>query len=185
MAQTAGATTLLAVDVPALSRTADAIVRGKVVDVASKRSGDGRRVFTEIAIEVAETLKGTPPKRLILVQPGGIVGDLGQHVAGTGSFKRDEEVLVFLEQRGMGRYVLSGMAQGKYRIERSSDGKAAFALPEDAGDSQMIDRLTGLPVQRSTTPLELEELLTQIRAALVTIAPTQPGPTKLPGKVTQ
>ncbi|MHB8873799.1 MAG: hypothetical protein ACYC8T_08955, partial [Myxococcaceae bacterium] len=126
----AGATTLLAMDVPALARGADAIVRGSVVGVTSRWTGDHQRIVTEVQIEVADRLKGTAPQIVTVVQPGGVVGDIGQRVSGLASFAEGEEVVVFLERRAGGTFLVEGMAQGKFRVERSSDGKAAYAVPE-------------------------------------------------------
>src|SRR5438128_10897392 len=77
------ATTLIALDVPQMSRASDAIVQGKVAKVEAKMSKDGARITTHVFIEVAESLKGQGATTVEVVQPGGEVGDVGQKVAGT------------------------------------------------------------------------------------------------------
>jgi hypothetical protein len=165
----AGATTLLAMDVPGLARGADAVVHGSVTRLDSHWTGDHLRIVTDIELEVTEALKGSVPKRLTVVQPGGVVGDIGQTVSGLASFKLGEEVVVFLERRAGDSFLVSGMAQGKFRVERSSDGKAAFAVPDSVGDALLLDPQTHQPVSSpklAPRPPTLEELKVQIKAAI-------------------
>ena len=158
----AGATTLLAMDVPSLAKGADAIVRGSVASSNSHWTGDHLRIVTEVEIEVAEVLKGGVPKRLTVVQPGGVVGDIGQKVSGLASFTVGEEVVLFLERRAGDTFLVSGMAQGKFRVERSSDGKAAYAVPDSTGEALLLDPKTHQPISSPT----LAEFMAQIRDAL-------------------
>jgi hypothetical protein len=59
---------------------------------------------------------------------------------------------------------VSGMAQGKYTVERTSDGKTAFAVPS-AIDAALVGA-DGLPAISSAKPLELTELRKRIQAAV-------------------
>lgn len=173
-----GATTIVRQGVPELSRRADAVVRGTVLRTESRWSGDRRTIFTESEIEVVETLKGSARKTVRVRQPGGVVGKIGQRVDGVASFRQGEEVVVFLARRPDDSFTVQGMGQGKFRVERSSDGKGAFAVPQpiharviDPADSQ------GAALEASIRPLTLEELRVEIRNALA-VAP--PAPTPLP-----
>src|SRR5688572_8873843 len=94
----AHATSMVGMDVPALARKSEAVVRGKVQRVESRWSGDRKRIVTEITVEVAETLKGEPPPVVTVIQPGGQVGDIGQRVDGMARFEKDEEVVLFLDK---------------------------------------------------------------------------------------
>ncbi len=162
----AWATTLLAADVPALTRGADTVVRGTVTKLGSHWTGDHLRIVTEVQIEVAEAYKGAPPPAVTVVQPGGVVGDVGQAVSGLATFSEGEEVVVFLERRPGGSFLVAGMAQGKYRVERSSDGKEAFAVPDDTGDALVLDPVTRAPVSTGKRrPPTLVELVAAVRAA--------------------
>lgn len=179
---TALGTTLLYRDVPDLSRTSDAVVRGKVVDTQSRWSSDGRRIFTDVTIAVQETLKGEPAKTVVIIQPGGQVGDIGQKVSGLAGFTPGEEVVVFLERRGDSRFIVNGMAQGKYRIERSTDGKAAYAVPDRAAEeANVLDPITRAPTHIARPTLKLEVLRQDIRRALASPdlkqLPVQKAPT--------
>lgn len=163
----AGATTVLFQDVPALTRTSDAVVRGTVTRQQSRWTGDHRRIVTDVELSVSETLKGTPRSTLVIRQPGGEVGDIGQRVDGLASFKVGEEVLVFLEQQGDG-FIVSGLAQGKYRIERSSDGRGIFAVPDpNTHEARVVDPLTHQ--ERVVTPKTwtLDDLRAEVQRSML------------------
>lgn len=162
----AGATTLLREDVASLSRDSDVIARGTVRRVESRWTQDRMRIVTEVEILITETLKGAPGTTVTILQPGGRVGDLVQRVSGLASFSQGEEVVVFLERRPGERYLVSGMAQGKFRVERSSDGTAAFAVPESLGDALVLDPSSKAPTAERHQVLELGELRRVVRAAL-------------------
>ncbi len=159
----AGATSLVALDVAGLTDGSDAVVRGRVVRVESRWTRDRLRIVTDVEIAVDGALKGQPPRTVVVLQPGGQVGDIAQAVSGLARFQPGEEVLVFLERQGPERYALVGMAQGKLRIERSTDGRAAYAIPEDVGDALLLDRRTGAPSRPLLRVQELGELERQIR----------------------
>jgi hypothetical protein len=162
----AEATTMLRADLPGLAQTADAIVHGTVRRVESRWSGDGRRIVTDVEIQVTESLKGQAGSTVLVTQPGGRVGDIGQKVSGLASFTPGEEVVVFLERRGTQAFRVSGMAQGKYQVQRSEGGKSAMAVPEPTGDVLLLDPDTRQPTTASPRTLSLQELKASIRTAL-------------------
>lgn len=180
-AGSARATTMLAADVPSLTRSSDAVVRGTVTSVQSRWTGDRMRIVTDVQIEVEESLKGTPPRQVTVVQPGGVVGDIGQRVSGLASFQPGEEVVVFLEKRPGATYRVAGMAQGKFRVERSTDRRAAYAVPESVGDAVLLDPETRQPVEPVTRPVKLEELRRQVLSVARTPPPADP-PRRDPSK---
>lgn len=176
LASVAFATTLLAVDVPRLTRDADLIVMGTVRSSSARFSGDGRRVVTDTEIEVSQALKGTPDgAKVTVMQPGGVVGSVGQRVEGTAGFRVGEEVVVFLNRRGNTRFDVTAMAQGKFRVERSSDGSAVYAVPEVAS-VRRVDPLTQNETASLLKSMPLQQLKAAIAAALAT--PVTPAPTQ-------
>ena len=128
----ASATTLLALDVPALTKGSSVVARATVKSSEARWAKDGGRIMTDVVLEVTEPWKGSPGKQVIVMQPGGVVGEVGQLVHGTAHFSVGEDVVVFLEPRG-DRFLLTGMLQGKFKVEASSDGKAVFASCCDTG----------------------------------------------------
>ena len=162
----ASATTMLRADLPELAQTSDAIVHGTVRRVESRWSGDGRRIITDVEIQVTEALKGQAGGTVLVTQPGGRVGDIGQRVSGLAAFTPGEEVVVFLERRGKQAFRVSGMVQGKYQVQRSEDGKSAMAVPEPTGDVLLLDRDSRQPTSSSLRSMSLPELKAAIRTAL-------------------
>lgn len=167
------ATTMLRVDLPELAQSADAIVHGTVRRVESRWSGDGRRIVTDVEIQVTESLKGQAGGTVLVTQPGGRVGDIGQTVSGLASFATGEEVVVFLERHGPQAFRVSGMAQGKYKVQRAEGGTSAMAVPESVGDSLLLDPDTRQPTQSSQRSMSLTDLKASIRTALQQQAPVR------------
>ncbi len=177
----AQATTLLSLDVAGLTKSSTVIVRATVRSVASRWTKDGGRIMTDAVMDVSETWKGPPSTELVVMQPGGIVGDVGQIVHGTVKFAPGDEVVVFLEPRG-DRFLLTGMVQGRFKVERSSDGKATFARQELEGEALFLDPATHQPVAPGGVTLPIDVLRAQVLAASGATAPvegTRPGPVKV------
>jgi len=164
LAPPAMATTMLAQDVAALTRSSDAVVHGKVKKVESRWTSDHRQIVTDVTIDVNEFIKGMGNKTVVVMQPGGEVDGIGQKVSGLASFAPGEEVVVFLERQGSDHFTVTGLAQGKYRVERSSDNKAAFAIPDSTHDAQLIDPTTGQPTESSSKPMELDALRAKVKS---------------------
>ncbi|HZN96017.1 MAG TPA: hypothetical protein VFB81_25050 [Myxococcales bacterium] len=161
------ATSVLGVDLDQLTRQSELVVRGVVKSKESRWSGDGRRILTDVQIEVKESLKGAPARTVTVQQPGGVVGDIGQRVDGLASFQMGEEVVVFLERWGAQRFQVTAAAQGKFRVERSSDGTRVFAVPDRSADAELLDA-SGRPTTSRLQTLELSELRDRVRRAAAT-----------------
>ncbi len=165
LSETAQASTILKQAVEELARKSAVIARGRVVRAQSRWSGDGMRIITDVELAVSETLKGSPGARVRVTQPGGRVGDIAQTVSGLAAFSEGEEVLVFLGDPRGGRYLVEGAVQGKYRIDRGSDG-GLLAIPESVRDVLFLDPKTRQPVAGESQPLAWTVLRAQIRRAL-------------------
>ncbi len=181
-ASAAQATTLLAQDLPALTRASTLVVRGAVVETHARWTLDGSRIMTDTTVTITERWKGEAPASIVVMQPGGEVGEVGQLVHGVARFRPGEDVVLFLEARG-GRYLVTGMVQGKFLVEQSSDGKAQFARQALDGEALFMDPVTRQPVQPVPAVLRLEVLRAQVLALAGESAPT-PAPPKAPVKVT-
>ncbi|MCY1045449.1 hypothetical protein OV208_29310 [Corallococcus sp. bb12-1] len=173
----AGATTMLRADLPQMAQASDAVVQGVVRRVQSRWSGDNRRIVTDVEIEVTESLKGTSGGTVLVTQPGGRVGDIGQVVSGLATFSEGEEVVVFLEKKGASAFQLAGMAQGKYQVQRSDSKTGAMAVPAPTGDAVLIDPQTRQETESNAKPVTLAQLKSTIRAALQAqqVAPAKKG----------
>lgn len=176
MSSWVSATTMVALDVDALTRSSDAVVRGKVVSVKAKWTSDHLRIVTETVIEVSESWKGAPTKLITVTQPGGEVDDIGQHVEGIASFSPTEEVVLFLEARGQGgeRFTVAGLAQGRFHVEKSSDGAATYTRQDQTAHLLLIDPATHQPVNQSPLVFSIETLKKKVAVQ----APVEPGSAK-------
>jgi hypothetical protein len=141
-----------ALDLAELTARADRIVVAQVVSTSSEWDSSGRNIHTRIEIKVEETWKGSVAidQRMIIVQPGGSVGDIEMRVHGMPSFAPGERAVLFLAGRDAPRVV--GMSQGKRPlrwdstvkrwvaeaaehsavVQRDSQGRLQPALPEPA-----------------------------------------------------
>ncbi len=167
LAAPAAGSIAVAVPIEELARRADAVVLGRVVESVAHRARDGRSLYTRIRIAPIERWKG-PEGELVLVEPGGEVGNLGQRVLGVPRFEVGEEVVVFARRRGEGVYELIGLSQGKFRVERGlarqdltglalarqvpggamaigEHGEGALSLPLDALRGRVRAALAGSP----------------------------------------
>ncbi len=180
-AVTASATTMEAMSPERLTVAAEGIVRGKVIRQAARWNSDHSRIVTDTEIQVIEVLRPHESIKptIVTMQPGGEVGDVGQAVAGTPTFSLGEEVVVFLESRG-DRYIIAGMAQGKYSI----DPQTQMATPQLEG-LELLDR-TGKQVVARVEALPLKELRRRIIASLPptsTVPPTLTKPKVPPASI--
>jgi hypothetical protein len=163
-ASSAEATTMLRVETADLARRSELVVRGTVQRIDSHWTGDRRRIVTDIVLQVSAVLKGSPAQTVVIEQQGGLVEGIGQRVEGVASFSAGEEVVVFLERRLGDRYLLTGMAQGKFKVERSSDGRAVYVIPEDLGETLVLDPVTRQPVASRAAAQRLEALEKLVKA---------------------
>ncbi len=157
IASTAHATTMVPLDVRALTQRADRVVLGTVEKTQAAWTADHDAIYTEVTIRVARSYKGAlaPGDALVVRHEGGIVGGVGMRVYGAAGFTVGEEVVVFAETRGGGSYVV-GMAQGKLRVTTTADGRRTVAT-----DTRGLKFLTP-PDPNAPRTRPLEELEAQL-----------------------
>lgn len=116
-------------DVESLTAAADAVVHAQVVRRSSAYGVGGGQIFTTVVLQTLETWKGDARPQLLVLVPGGAVGELSQTVQGVAEFRDGEEVVVFLKERtaGGGVYSVSRLALGKFAV-----GAAGADLPKRA-----------------------------------------------------
>jgi hypothetical protein len=109
-------------------RRADLIVEGRVARATSQtRAHRGRMLIeTHVTIDVTQTHHGEATPQVRFVLPGGRAGDRTRVVVGTPTFRVNEEVIAFFQERD-GALSLVGLSQGLYRVNRLRDGRA-FAV---------------------------------------------------------
>lgn len=122
-----------------LIRKADAVVRGRVVDVTSVMTPRGA-IVTRTTIQVARVVKGrVAPSPIVVEQPGGEVGDLAEVYPGIGGFAKNEEVFLMLTSLPSGRYRVTDFALGNFTVLRRPDGTEILRRL-GLGDAFVLDR---------------------------------------------
>lgn len=111
------------------------IVDGKVTGVRSYWNADRSRISTEVTVAVGETYKGTGAATVRVVQPGGVVGNVRMTAHGALSWRRGEDVLLFLEPSVPGAFQVAGFSQGKFAVERDARTGRAFVLASSAAEA--------------------------------------------------
>lgn len=120
----AHATAVRGHSVEELTLLAPHIVHGKVGQVQSRWDDGYRSISTYVEIRVTERLKGKASGVILVKQPGGIVGEIGQKVSGAAAFVPDEEVVLFLEETGeRDVFGVMTLAAGKVAFEKNRRGE--------------------------------------------------------------
>jgi hypothetical protein len=119
LAGPAHAATVLRLTFEELTARSDAVVRGRVVGSTAKLDPQKGRIATFTEVEVTESVKGAPAKKVTVRQPGGEAGGIGQSVAGAARFTPGEEVVLFLQRAPDEAAVFQvlSMSAGKVRLE--------------------------------------------------------------------
>lgn len=161
MATPAGATTMIPLDVRALTERADRVVLGNVEAAEARWTDDHSAIYTDVRVRVTTSYKGELKVGDVVVvrREGGTVSGIGMRVFGAASFTVGEEVVVFVERRGAASYVV-GMAQGKLHVTTLKDGRKQVAAPDLSGIAFVPGRLVP-PIARVRG---LDELSKEIKS---------------------
>jgi hypothetical protein len=146
-----------ATSVEGMTRSSDAVVRGRVVATAARPTRDGR-IVTEVEVAVDQAWKGEPGRTVRVVVPGGRLPGVAMWVDAAPTFAPGEDVVVFLS-RGGAVWHVSGLALGKFRVERDE------ARPS-LGDAEVVPGARPFPDgEREVGAMPLAELERRVRAA--------------------
>ncbi len=99
------------------------VVSGRVTGVRSYWNDTNTKIFTETQVVIDQSYKGGAGGVVSVVQLGGIVGHVQMKVEGALAWNPGEEVLLFLEPFSDDRYMVYGLSQGRYEIERDDRGR--------------------------------------------------------------
>lgn len=160
-AATAHATTMLPLDVRALTERADRVLYATVESSQSHWTPDHDAIYTDVTLRAQRSYKGAVKvgETIVVRREGGSVDGIGMKVFGAAQFSVGEEVVLFVEKRGAASWVV-GMAQGKLRVLTLADGTRQVAAPDLTGIALLPSKTVTPPVR--TRPLE--ELEREIRA---------------------
>lgn len=119
--QPARATVVKVLDVEALSRRAELVVRGTALDSSASWARGGKLIQTVTRVKIDRPIKGAATAEVVEVRTsGGTVGDISQRVSGSAQLAAGEEVMLFLKRipGARPRFAVEGFAQGKFTLKR-------------------------------------------------------------------
>lgn len=139
LAGSAFATVVVSENVEELTRQSTLVVRATVQQSMTAWDQGERKIWTWTELSVAEVLKGQAPRSLVVKQPGGEVGGVGQRVSGAAQFAPGEDCVLFLERAPdePGVFIVRGLSAGKVR------------LTQRQGQLQALRDLSGLSFARA------------------------------------
>ncbi len=148
------------------------IVHGTVLRSWSGWDRARQFIWTHYELQVSDTMKGLPSVKLVVSEPGGIVGETGMQIAGAPRYEVGEEVVLFLNRTPIGYLRSSGWGQGKFGV-RSLGGAGPVVRSAVAGVS-FVEAPGGQPagLKKARTPvtsfsgLELAEFKTRLRTLI-------------------
>ncbi|MFH1529669.1 MAG: hypothetical protein ABIK09_02920 [Pseudomonadota bacterium] len=134
----------------------DRVVLGEVIGSEAVLDESRGRISTRHRFAVREALKGPAATELVVVTLGGETADLGQIVTGAARLSSGEELVLCLREGSSG-YVVTGMAQGVFRVQDGPEGRVlvrdlgaihfvgqpADGAPDRISEDALRDRLKG------------------------------------------
>ena len=129
------------------------VVSGRVTGVRSYWNDSQTKIFTETRVAVDRSYKGAAGGTVSVVQLGGVVGHVQMKVEGALAWEPGEEVLLFLEPFNGDRYMVYGLSQGKYGIERDDRGRPFVSRGAFEG-VEMLDAPDDSSPEQERVPLD-------------------------------
>ena len=133
-------------DVESMSKNADLIITGKVVEQNSSWNENNTRIYTQATIRVEEYIKGSNNSGSIIVSyPGGEVGDVGEMYSHMPRFENNEDVLVFLKKDDKNT---------NYKVVNGEEGKINVLMDPKTGE-----KVTTSNVQINTLKAQIKSYI--------------------------
>lgn len=171
---TAQASVFAAMDRDHLLVASVAVIEGRVIDVEGRWDDTGAVIYSDVTIEVLDTIVGVAPRTLRVRTVGGQVGDMRMEAVGFPVFGRRQHVVVFVEDV-QGEHRVTGFRQGLFQVEKRSGGRLVAVSTID--DDVLLVSPTGDVVDVPTVT-DLEALKTDLRDAAAKLGrPASPGTT--------
>ena len=175
-ASLAGATTVQKFTVSDLAKKSESIVLARVEDETARMDEGSKEIYTYVTLRVIEGVKGSKrndnaknPKGgdefITIRQLGGTYGKYISVVPGTPTFRKGEEVVVFLSQKDRDGYPwVMGLQQGKYTVTTGEDG---FKQVRNDVDGLSVMDVNGMATEvKGSTTQPLASFLDGIKTQL-------------------
>ena len=149
------------------------IVQGTVLRSWSDWDRARQFIWTHYELQVSDTMKGLPSVKLVVSEPGGIIGETAIQIAGAPRYQVGDEVVLFLNRTPIGYLRSCGWGQGKFGVrENAGAGRkvvrsavAGVTLVEPLG-RQASPRQTSQTALGSFNGLALGEFKTRLRSLI-------------------
>lgn len=163
-------TIVVEMDLKTLARNSCAVLTGNLLEiqkewVPSPVSGGEPVVQATLIVKVTKVYKSCSGIKagdtISVIRPGGSIGDSGTIIIGSPTFNSGTKLLLFLDQTSDGRYIITGLSQGKFRILKNEHtGKEEAFQDKAARALTFVDMKTGKITEDKTTPdkMEMEEV---------------------------
>ena len=143
-----------------MARQSALVVHGTVLSKSCQRDPAGR-IYTKVALQVADVWKGSlATHQFTIVHGGGILGAEKAAVSGQVEYRIGEDVVAFLVLNHRGEGVTVGLAQGKFHVWQEPETGEQFVhdLFQAKPDSrdQAVSANARLPAQPRLTLAELK-----------------------------
>ena len=116
----AGATTLVRLDLDDLTGESSAVVYGKIVASRAEWNQTRTMIYTVYTVAPVEYLKGRLGPTFELHEPGGTLDGLQMSIAGVPSFSVGQEAVLFVWTDPRGQHQVTGFEQGVFSVRADS-----------------------------------------------------------------
>jgi hypothetical protein len=162
---------VLRMNLDRLTDISETVVYGRVVGSRCFWDSASRSIWTETDFLVLDRAKGLGSRVVRIVEPGGVLGDVGHFFPGVPKFKLGQELVVFLYKAGGNRFRVTGLEQGVYQVRADSSTGVRITRPV-VGQSEQVYEQTGKAAaearRANAVDLRLDEFLSSVRRRAVT-----------------
>jgi hypothetical protein len=123
-----GTTAMIQLSLSQLVQGAETIVLGTVAHQESAWNATHTAIYTDVVLQVEETMKGAAGSEVTFRIAGGEVDDIGMRTSTAPTFYRGEEVIVFLHTEGSTAQIF-GLQQGKFTVSDGTVTQGGQAVP--------------------------------------------------------
>ena len=159
--QVASATIMQYLEIEDLARLSSDVFQGTVVGAETRWNASRDGIYTIVRIRVNETFKGgSKPSEIVTVtQAGGEKDGIRMDYSGRPEFSAGERVVLFTNRGKNNDYIVTGLKQGKLRVEglevkRDFSGVTLVARNGASGNFRTI--------QMKSSSLPMDELRTRL-----------------------
>jgi hypothetical protein len=154
-------TSMFLVPLKDLSLSSEKIIEAKVTSMVTRWNADSTQIVTYIRMNIVDDLIGEDEdNEIIVMQPGGRIGNVTMAMEGTTTYKVGVENVVFLRRDPMNAsaWQTLGLYQGKYRI--FTDASKVRRVAQDVSGkvilykSMSVDSLAGSSETGNNLPVE-------------------------------